>query len=135
MSIYPTKEELVEIIKLVSTSEKGGFDFVEFVSFMATAMDTLEQQKEVDDLLVKPEKKNNFITLQTTREEKWRKMFDLFADSEKQLVTKESFRAASEKIGDKVEDEEIEVMFSDVPEGLGFDEFRRYMLNMVRSSI
>jgi Ca2+-binding EF-hand superfamily protein len=134
MSVFATEDEIISIIKQVSTSDKGGFDYPEFISFMALAMDTLETQKEVDALVIKPEKKNNFITLQTARDEKWQNMFNLFADQQLNVVTRASFKTTTEKLGDKVTNEEMDEMFADIQgDGLTFEEFTKHMLNVVRS--
>ncbi|KAL0481196.1 calmodulin [Acrasis kona] len=134
LQLYPDKEQLDEIIEQVSTnSQNKGFDLVEFVSFMATAMDTLDQQEEVDDLIVGPSEKNNFISLVGIRDQKWRRMFQLFSDPEKNAITKKSIREAADTIGDEITDDDIEDMFGDVSEnGLLYEEFADYMMSTTR---
>src|SRR3989338_5371839 len=113
MGVYPTEEELESMMKLLSF-DGDTFNYSDFITFMALAMDYLHLQEEPNMILLKSEKKNGFMTLQERNTDKLDDMFKIFANEQTGTVTRESYQNALNNMGETITNSEVAELFQEI---------------------
>jgi Ca2+-binding EF-hand superfamily protein len=135
MGVYPTEEELNDMMKLISF-DRETFNYYDFITFMSLAMDYLHLQEEPNMILLKSEKRNGFMTLQERSTDKLDDMFKMFANEQTGTVTRDSYLNALHNMGESITSSEVDALFQEIgSDELSFDDFVHYMQNITFHSL